>query len=303
VSASVAGVAHAAAGCSAADLAAFRNRGFFSGPLIAAVTLNVVVTALQIGAYAGRIAGVRTGRIGTSISLFNFFTLAARLANLVVTPALGSLADGAASYATCTGGIPVRFEWQLRAIIAAGTVGAVIGTLLLPTFIMLFMRGVYSFERRGSMLQAALRLFDPWVMLDIVRSVRMPPFRELATFRPTHLPVKLLVGNTVVTGVYAVGVVASFYASVIDLNARTTATGLSGLVNGVGTVAFSFFVDPTTAYITDQAVKGERSPQEVRTMVFWLSATAILGWVLSQLILIPGAYFIAAGANVFHPRP
>jgi hypothetical protein len=296
-------VAHAAAGCSTADLAAFRNRGFFSGSLIAAVVLNVAVTALQIGAYAGRIAGVRTGRIGTSISLFNFFTLAARLANLVVTPALGSLADGAAAYATCTGSSPGRFEWQLRAIIGAGTLGAVLGTLLLPTFIMLFMRGVYAFERRGSMLQAALRLFHPRVMLDIVRSVKMPPFGEIASFRPTHLPMKLLVGNVLVTGVYAVGVVASFYASVLDLSARTTATGLSGLVNGFGTVCFSFFVDPTTAYITDQAVKGERSPDEVRTMVFWLAVTAILGWLLSQLILIPGAYFIAAGANVFHPHP
>ncbi len=295
-------VAHAAAGCSSNELAAYRARGFFSGPLVAAVALNVVVTALQIGAYAGRIAGVRTGRIGTSISLFNFFTLAARLANLVVTPALGSLADGAASYATCTGTIPVRFEWQLRAIVAAGAVGATIGTLLLPTFIMLFMRGVYAFERRGSMLQAALRLFDPRVLVDIVRSVRLPPLGEIRRFAPTGLPVKLLVGNVAVTGVYAVGVVASFYGSVIDLDARTTATGLSGLVNGIGTVAFSFFVDPTTAYITDQAVKGERSPDDVRRMVFWLSVTAIVGWILSQAILIPSAYFIAAGAHLFHPH-
>ncbi len=299
---SVAHVAHAAAGCSPAELARYGARGFFSVPLVSAVLLNVVVTALQIGAYAGRIAGVRTGRIGTSISLFNFFTLAARLANLVVTPALGSLADGAASYAGCTGTIPGRFEWQLRAIIGAGTVGAILGTLLLPTFILLFMRGVYAFERRGSMLQAALRLFDPRVMFQVLRSVRLPPFGELASFRPTNLPLKLLLGNVAVTAVYAVGVVASFYASVIDLDARTTATGLSGLVNGFGTVAFSFFVDPTTAYITDQAVKGERSPQDVRTMVFWLAVTAILGWLVSQLILIPGAYFIAAGAHVFHPH-
>ncbi len=288
-------------GCSASDLAALGRGGFFSPPLVAALALNVFVTALQIGAYAGRIAGVRTGRIGTSISLFNFFTLASRLANLVVTPALGSLADSAAQYAACKGTIPAQFEWQLRAIIAAGALGAMLGTVLLPTFIMLFMRGVYSFERRHSMLRAALRLFDPRVVLDIVRSVRPPPFGALRSFSAQGLPVKLLVGNALVTGVYAVGVVASFYASVIDLDARTTATGLSGLVNGIGTVLFSFFVDPTTAYITDQAVKGERPAEDVRRMVFWLAATAVIGWIFSQLILIPGAYFIAAGAHVFHP--
>ncbi len=273
---------------------------FFTGPLIAAVALNVFVTALQIGAYAGRIAGVRTGRIGTSISLFNFFTLASRLANLVVTPALGSLADGAAARATCTGVIPPQFQWQLRAIIAAGTVGAMIGTLLLPMFIVLFMRGVYAFERSGSMLRALVRIFDPRVVLDVVRSVRVPPFHRLSDFSPRGLPASLLVGNVVVTGVYAVGVVSSFYASVIDLDARTTATGLSGLVNGIGTVAFSFFVDPKTAYITDLAAKGERPTDDVRRMVFWLATTAILGWILSQAIFIPGAYLIAFGAHIFH---
>ncbi len=291
------------AGCDAHELMLLSHYGFWSGPLEVALALNVVVTALQIGAYAGRIAGLRTGRIGTSISLFNFFTLASRLATLVVTPALGSLADTAAHYATCNGTIPAVFAWQLRAIVAAGTFGAVVGTLLLPTFIMLFMRGVGAFERRHSMLQAVLRLADPRVMLDVVRSVKAPPFADMRTFSPRALPKKLLVGNVVVTGVYAIGVVAAFYASVIDLNARTTAVGLSGLVNGIGTVAFSFFVDPTTAYITDQAVKGERSPEDVRTMVFWLSATAIVGWMLSQLILLPGAYLIAAGAHVFHRHP
>ncbi|MBC5821762.1 MAG: DUF2837 family protein [Candidatus Eremiobacteraeota bacterium] len=288
--------------CDARELAYLGHYGFWSSSLEVALALNVVVTALQIGAYAGRIAGVRTGRIGTSISLFNFFTLASRLATLVVTPALGSLADTAARYATCNGTLPGVFALQLRAIVAAGTFGAVVGTLLMPTFIMLFMRGVYSFERRHSMLRAVLRLADPHVIFAIVRSVRWPPLGELRTFSPRSLPLKLLVGNVVVTGVYAIGVVSSFYASVIDLDARTTATALSGLVNGIGTVAFSFFVDPTTAYITDQAVKGERSPDEVRTMVFWLSATAIVGWILSQIILLPGAYLIAAGAHVFH-RP
>ncbi len=283
-----------------ANCSALPALSFFTGPLVAAVALNVVVTAMQIGAYAGRIAGVRTGRIGTSISLFNLFMLAARLANLVVTPALGSIADGAAARATCSGEIPLQFGLQLRAIIAAGTVGAAIGMLLLPTFIMLFTRGVYSFERSGSMLRAMLRMLDPRVLFDVLRSVKPPPLARLRDFSPRGLPMTLLVGNVVVTSVYAVGVVSSFYASVIDLDARTTATGLSGLVNGIGTVAFSFFVDPKTAYITDQAVKGERPADDVRRMVFWLAMTAILGWIVSQAIFIPGAYFIALGAHVFH---
>ena len=56
-------------------------------------------------------------------------------------------------------------------------------------------------------------------------------------------------------------------------------------------------VDPTSAFITDQAVKGERSLAEVRSMVFYLALTAILGTLLSQLILYPSAVVIAFVAH------
>ncbi len=80
----------------------------------------------------------------------------------------------------------------------------------------------------------------------------------LADFPLAAVPRKLLIANTVLFAVYSVGVVAAFYASDIDLHARTTASGLSGLVNGVGTIAFALFIDPTTALIVDQTVREER---------------------------------------------
>jgi hypothetical protein len=84
---------------------------------------------------------------------------------------------------------------------------------------------------------------------------------------------------------------------VIDLHARTTATGLSGLVNGIGTIAFSLFIDPTTALIVDQTVRDERPRKDVAAMIFWLIVTAFLGTLLAQLILFPAAEYIAAFAN------
>jgi hypothetical protein len=92
--------------------------------------------------------------------------------------------------------------------------------------------------------------------------------------------------------VYAIGVQASYLASVLDVFVRGTAIGLSGVVNGVGTIAFTLFVDPTSAIITDQAVHGKRTVEEVRSMVFYLSLTAILGSLLSQAILYPAAELI-----------
>ena len=99
-----------------------------------------IVQAIQIGAYAARLAGVRTGRIATSISLFNLFVTASRLATLVYTLMLGPLSDTAGNAikallprsgphvlsplrAQEIAAIATTFEWQLRAIILAGTLG------------------------------------------------------------------------------------------------------------------------------------------------------------------------------------
>jgi len=65
-----------------------------------ALGINVVVQAIQIGAYAARIAGVRTGRIATSISLFNLFMTASRLATLIYTLMLGPLEQAVGAPAT-----------------------------------------------------------------------------------------------------------------------------------------------------------------------------------------------------------
>jgi hypothetical protein len=114
----------------------------------------------------------------------------------------------------------------------------------------------------------------------------------------------LLIANVVVTSVYSIGVLAAYYASVLNLRARTTAVGLSGIINGVGTIAFTLLVDPTSAIITDQAVKGERTLAEVRSLIFYLAVTAIAGTLLSQLILYPAAWIIADAAHLFvahHP--
>jgi Amj-like protein len=281
--------------------------GFWTAQLVLALGLNLIVQTIQIGAYAARLAGVQTGRIATSISLFNLFVLVSRLANLAYAPMLGTLSDRVAhaerlahtagQTAVATGAI-AQFEWQVRLIVLAGTLGTAFGALLLPTFLMLFVRGISAFERLHSIPLALLRLLDPRVFIAILRSARLPSLSTLRRFSPGRLPKEMLIGNVIVTGVYAVGVVASVYASVLEPDVARTSVLLSGVVNGIATIAFTLIVDPTSAYITDQAVKGERPLIDVKAMVFYLSLTAIVGTLLSQLILYPGALLIGGVARL-----
>src|SRR5580698_10163869 len=108
---------------------------FWSSQLVLAIVLNCIVQAIQIGAYAARLAGVQSGRIGTSISLFNLFVTASRFANLIYAPMLGTISDRTAHAmhdAAFRGPVIHQFEWQVRLIVFAGTLGTIVGALLLP---------------------------------------------------------------------------------------------------------------------------------------------------------------------------
>ncbi len=268
---------------------------FWSWQLIGAMILNSIVQFVQIGAYAARLAGVQSGRIATSISLFNLFVTASRLANLFYAPMLGQISDRAAATSEVH-----AFEWQVRAIVLAGTVGTALGALALPAFLMLFLRGIASLERTSSVPRNLLRAVSFRTVVAVIESLRLPRVSHLSRFSIRHIPLNLLVFNTIVTGIYAIGVVAAVYASVIDPAAARTSVLLSGIVNGIATISFTLIVDPTSAYITDQAAKGERPVEDVKSMVFFLSLTAILGTLLSQFILIPAAYVIAFAAHLFN---
>lgn len=276
----------------------------WSGKLLGAMAITFIVQGVTIGAYAARLAGVQTKRIATSISLFNLFVTAGRLANLFVIFFLGPLSDQAGNAVAKLQGDPTAaaawqqtFEIQLRLIVLAGTAGMIVFALFLPMFTYLFRRGVHSFEARGSVPHSLLRLFSPAVIRDVLRSERLPSIAELRTFNWRVLPKRLLIFNTVVMCVYAIGVQSSYLASVLDVAVARTSIGLSGVVNGIGTIAFTLFVDPTSAIITDQAIHGKRTVEEVRSMVFYLTLTAIVGSLLSQAILYPAAVVIEVVAR------
>jgi hypothetical protein len=283
--------------------------GFWSWQFIGAMLLNGIIQAILVGAFAARIAGVRTKRIAISISLFTLFATASRVANMFYAPLLGTISDrtGNAVIAAIHNGSAAlaapqvsQFEWQLRAIIFAGTAGALVGATLLPTYEYIYVRGVNAFQRLDSVPRALFRLTDPQVLRGILGSLRLPRPAGWGQYRVSRVPFKLLAWNTVLQATYAVGVVAALYASVREPALARTSTLLSGIVNGIGTISFSLFVDPTAAGIVDEAVHGKRTIEDVRAMVFWLTVTTVLGMLISQLLLVPATLLIELAARLVH---
>ena len=84
----------------------------WSGKLVGAMVITFIVQGVTIGAYAARLAGVQTKRIATSISLFNLFMTAGRLANLFMVFFVGPLSDGAGRAVTQASDPAVAAAWQ-----------------------------------------------------------------------------------------------------------------------------------------------------------------------------------------------
>jgi hypothetical protein len=108
-----------------------------------------------------------------------------------------------------------------------------------------------------------------------------------------HIPKLFLILNVLMVSIYCVGVLASLLAAAILPEYRATASQLSGIVNGMATIMLALLVDPTSAHITDQAVRGKRDINDVRTVVFFLLCGRLLGsMLLAQLMLAPAANYI-----------
>jgi hypothetical protein len=269
------------------------NDPFWSWQLLLAILLNCIVQAVGIAAYAARLAGAKSGRVGTAMSLFNVFVTASRFAFLLYTPLLGALSDRAGRLADTSG-----FLWQLRLIVASGALGAVVGTLALPAFVALYLRGIRAFERSGSVVKAAIRALRPQTARAVLQELCARPSEAIFRFSFQNVPKDILALNTCVTAIYGIGVLSAAYASVLNPLSARTALLSSGLVNGFAAITYNVVVDPASALMTDRAVHGERTVDDVKALVTGLSITAILGFVISQALLLPAAFVLEHAAEV-----
>ena len=249
--------------------------------------LAALVHCLDTAAYASRIAGVRTGRVALTGALFSIVSLASRAAYTLQAPLLGSALDRLVRQ-----GQTQNVLSQLHLIIAAASIGTLLGALLIPTFTALFSRAVKAYEAHGSVPALLLHTLSLRGFSRISENFRLPLPDSLHQARRFNLPRSFLLLNIVVTAIYTVGVIATLYASTLAPELARTATTLSGVVNGFGTLLLVLLIDPVSALITDQALRGERPASAVSHIVVWQVTGRLIGTLLAQLLIVPAAWIV-----------
>jgi hypothetical protein len=257
------------------------------------LVLTGVVHCLDTAAYASRIAGVRTGRLALTGALFNIVALASRVAYTLQAPLLGSAVDRMVQQ-----GHLVGLLRDFHVIIGAATVGTLVGALLIPSFSGVFSRGALAYETHGSFPALLLHTLSLRGFSRISQHFRLPLPERVREASRFQLPRSFLLLNIIVTAVYTVGISATMYASALAPNLARTATTLSGVINGIGTLLLVILIDPVSALITDQALRGNRPVAEVSHIVIWQVAGRFIGTLAAQLLFFPAALFVVRIAHL-----
>ncbi|MFZ5945143.1 MAG: lipid II flippase Amj family protein [Bacillota bacterium] len=251
------------------------------------IFLTLIVHLIDTLAYAVRLNAVRSQQFALSTSLFNVFVLISRTANTLQGPLIGSMI-----------GISILKNidpiLEMRKVIFASTLGTILGIIFIPTFLKVFSKAVDRLELTGSVPSIIVQALSIHNIKHIAKKATLPSKNMLRNLRYKEIPKRLLIYNTVITGIYTIGVLASFYAAtLVPSQYQLSASASSGLINGVATILLTLFVDPQAAIITDQALTGKRSTEDVKTLIILLLSTKLMGTLLGQLFIIPAATFIA----------
>ncbi|KUO59472.1 MAG: hypothetical protein APF84_19395 [Gracilibacter sp. BRH_c7a] len=250
--------------------------------------LTLLIHLIDTLAYSVRLNSVKSGQVALSFSLFNLFVLVSRTANTFQAPLIGSIIG----LSIAQGLDPIL---DLRKIIFASTLGTIIGILLIPTFLRIFESAVRKLEVTGSVPSLVIEALNISNIKRMVRRAARPSKSMLERLRYREIPKRLLVLHALVTGIYTIGVLAANYSALLVSDEhRLAAAASSGMINGIATILLTLFIDPKSAIITDQALRGKRPYTDVKALVVLLISTKIIGTLLGQLLFLPAANLIAS---------
>jgi hypothetical protein len=247
---------------------------------------TTVIHLVDTLAYSVRLNSVKNNNFALSTSLFNLIVLVSRTANMFQAPLIGKIIDVSINnYYN-----PIL---EIRKIIFATSFGTLLGIIAIPTFLQLFSKGVLKLEETGSVPGLVLQSLSLANIGRIARNTVRPRKSMISGLRFKDIPKRLLLLNTLITGIYTIGVLAAFYASIFSPENRLAISASSGMINGVASILLTLFVDPRAAIITDEAARGSREYGDVKALVTLLIGTKLLGTLLSQLLIIPAAMLLA----------
>lgn len=272
--------------------------------------LTALIHLIDTLFYGVRFSGVKTRHLATAYSLYQVISLLAMMANIVQAPLLSSVVEQGinAGYIAYHNHLN-ELQKSIRLIILSASAGTAMAAVLTPLFVILFNRLIFLFESIGSIPRLIFNLLSPGrlyrILLELQSALQyiwrvyrqrgkkgMYLFSFSGINSLVHHHFRLFCTNIVVVAIWTTGVLSALFAGAMLPMFRSTATLLSGIVNGMAVVLAALMIDPVTAMITDQTIQGIRSENEIMQLTFLLILSRLLGTFFAQLLFLPAASLV-----------
>lgn len=259
-----------------------------SSQIVFVLALTFLINLITTLSYSVRIVGIRTGRIAVSFALFNILVLISRTAYGFQAPLLANTVEENIK----SGEGENLFEFRL--IILFCSLATIAGGFLIPSFQRVLSIAVNKFSILKSVPKVLLLSFSEGGIASIRESAVFPSPKNLTGLSIREdFPWKVFVMNVVAVAIITVGVLSSLYAGYLNPEFRTTASSLSGVINGLSTILMFIFIDPFLSIMTDEVVLGNIKESVFRKHIVYMVFARLLGTILAQFLFIPAAEVIA----------
>lgn len=285
--------------------------------LILVMILTAFIHLIVTLSYSIRLAGLRTRRLLTAISIFNIINLLASASNMIQAPLLTSIVEHSIKTGITEIGMYIpgdQFIHQeaylrqlallkdwFRLIILASTAGSIAGAVLTSAFVHFFTRAIRLFEEVGTLPLMLIKIFftlqRPRLKqqtLNFLTSLRI--IVSLAGQKPA-IPKIFLVANTILSGIFTTAVLSALYAGALLPDFRSTAVSLSIVVNNIALVVMAAVVETRASLVTDEALQNQ-AETDVKQLTLYLIITRLVGTILAQMLFLPLASIIVFFAQL-----
>lgn len=257
--------------------------------IIIVFLLTFIINVIGTLAYSTRVAGITTGKIAISFSIFNILVLISRTANSLQGPFLSKKVETGIAIGVNNGLVMI-----FRYILLASTLGCIFGAIIMPTFQRLFNKAVRSFDIYRSIPKLIFHSFSKSGAIQFKKCIKAPSknnFHQLKQLK--DMPKKVIFFNIIATALSTTAVLSSLYAGVLNPSYRTTCGSLTAIVSSIATILLYIFIDPSLSIMTDDVLQGKRSESSFKRCILFMVSSRIVGTIVAQVIFLPGAAIIA----------
>lgn len=262
--------------------------------IVFVMIMTFIINFIGTLAYCTRTAGVKTGKLAISGSIFNIFSLGSSAANTLQAPILAKTVDINIDRGT-TGNLLTNFRY----ILLSAALGNLCGAIFIPTFQRILCKAIDSFNIHRSIPKLMLHGFSKSGVVQFKSCVKIPSKQNIKQLkRFDGMPKKIIAANVIVVALSATASVSTLFAGALNPNLRSTCMSLSPVINALPTLLLAIFIDPNLSMMTDDVLLGKRTETDFNRCVMFMVSGRILGTIVSQIILVPAALLVAWVAGI-----